>query len=123
MANPIHCCASGDDALDYLFHRGKYADAALAPRPNVILLDLNMPGTDGREVLAEIKQSEHTEIHPRHHPHDVHGLTGRYELLPDGGEQLRQEAGRPGGIHALRPASQGLLVRGGGSSQGGVTRP
>ena len=56
MANPIYCCASGDDALDYLYHRGKYADAALAPRPNLILLDLNMPGTDGREVLAEIKQ-------------------------------------------------------------------
>jgi CheY-like chemotaxis protein len=57
VANPIHCCVSGDDALDYLHRRGKYADAAMAPRPNVILLDLNMPGTDGREVLAELKQS------------------------------------------------------------------
>lgn len=58
MANPIHCCVSGDDALDYLNHRGKYADANLSPRPNLILLDLNMPGTDGREVLSEVKQSE-----------------------------------------------------------------
>lgn len=58
LANPINCCISGDDALDYLFQRAKYADASQAPRPNVILLDLNMPGTDGREVLTEIKQSE-----------------------------------------------------------------
>ncbi len=58
LANPINCCNSGDDALDYLFHRGKYTDASMAPRPNVILLDLNMPGTDGREVLTEIKAAE-----------------------------------------------------------------
>ena len=58
MANPIHCCSNGDEALDYLFQRGKYADAQQAPRPNLILLDLNMPGTDGREVLAEVKKSD-----------------------------------------------------------------
>ena len=64
VANPIHCCVNGDDALDYLFHRGKYSDASLAPRPNIILLDLNMPGTDGREVLAEVKQTEHLQSIP-----------------------------------------------------------
>ena len=58
VANPIYCCASGDEALDYLLQRDKYADPAPAPRPNLILLDLNMPGTDGREVLAEIKKSD-----------------------------------------------------------------
>jgi CheY-like chemotaxis protein len=57
MANPIQCCVNGDDALDYLFQRGKYADQAQFPRPNLVLLDLNMPGTDGREVLAEVKKS------------------------------------------------------------------
>ena len=56
LANPIQCCIDGDDALDYLFQRGKYTDAA--PRPNLILLDLNLPGTDGREVLTEVKKSE-----------------------------------------------------------------
>ena len=45
----------GDEALDYLYRRREYADPALAPRPGVILLDLNLLGTDGREVLAEIK--------------------------------------------------------------------
>ena len=57
MANPIFHCTDGDDALDYLRQRGKY-DAQKAPRPGMILLDLNMPGTDGREVLSEIKADE-----------------------------------------------------------------
>jgi CheY-like chemotaxis protein len=58
MANPIFHCTDGDDALDYLRQQGKYADPASAPRPGMILLDLNMPGTDGREVLAAIKADE-----------------------------------------------------------------
>ncbi|HET6249760.1 MAG TPA: response regulator [Tepidisphaeraceae bacterium] len=53
----ILSCVSGDDALDLLHQRGKYADTAPV-RPAAILLDLNMPGTDGREVLAEIKANE-----------------------------------------------------------------
>jgi len=52
LANPIARCVDGDDALDYLFQRGAYSEA---PRPYMILLDLNMPGTDGREVLEQIK--------------------------------------------------------------------
>ena len=57
LKNPIVRCADGDEALDFLFRRGAHADA---PRPGVILLDLNLPGTDGREVLAEIK--DHPEL-------------------------------------------------------------
>lgn len=56
LGNGVYHCADGDEALDFLHHRGKYADLASAPRPSMILLDLNLPGTDGREVLAEIKQ-------------------------------------------------------------------
>lgn len=58
MANPIFHCTDGDDALDFLRNKGKYADTAKAPRPGMILLDLNMPGTDGREVLSAIKADE-----------------------------------------------------------------
>jgi CheY-like chemotaxis protein len=58
MGNPIYHCQDGDEALDYLYHRGKYKDPAQAPRPGMILLDLNMPGTDGREVLAAIKADD-----------------------------------------------------------------
>lgn len=55
LRNPIFRCSDGEEALDYLFRRGQYAEPGKAPRPGVILLDLNLPGTDGREVLAEIK--------------------------------------------------------------------
>ena len=41
--------------MDYLKHRGRFSDPAQAPRPGLILLDLNMPRKDGREALAEIK--------------------------------------------------------------------
>ena len=55
MVNTLSHCEDGEDALDYLYQRGAYAEPGKAPRPAVILLDLNLPGTDGREVLAEIK--------------------------------------------------------------------
>lgn len=56
LVNPIHHAKSGDDALDYLLRRGPYANRSDVRRPGVILLDLNLPGTDGREVLTVIKQ-------------------------------------------------------------------
>jgi CheY-like chemotaxis protein len=60
----IYRCTSGDDALDFLRQMGSYTDAAAAPRPSMILLDLNLPGTDGREVLEEIKQDELLRVIP-----------------------------------------------------------
>ena len=59
LKNPLVRCEDGDQALDYLYRRGEYADPARSPRPGVILLDLNLPGTDGRQVLNEIKRDEH----------------------------------------------------------------
>lgn len=53
----IYRCTHGDDALDFLYGREKYADVN-AKRPSVILLDLNLPGTDGREVLEAIKTNK-----------------------------------------------------------------
>ena len=58
VANPIYRCTDGDEALDFLYHSGDYVDSRKAPRPSIILLDLNLPGTDGREVLEQIKQDE-----------------------------------------------------------------
>lgn len=58
LSNPIARCEDGGEALDYLFRRGKFANPADAPRPGLILLDLNMPGKDGWAVLREVKNSK-----------------------------------------------------------------
>lgn len=55
LANDLRFVVDGEDLMDYLRQRGKYTDAAGAPRPGIILLDLNMPRKDGREALSEIK--------------------------------------------------------------------
>jgi len=54
LANPIATVEDGQDLLDYLYHRGRYAETQ-PPRPGIILLDLNMPRMDGREALEVIK--------------------------------------------------------------------
>jgi CheY-like chemotaxis protein len=60
---PVLRCADGDEALDFLRGRGKYADAD-TPAPALVLLDLNLPGTDGRAVLSEIKSDEELRCLP-----------------------------------------------------------
>ena len=47
--------ADGEDALDYLFSRGKFQNPGQSPRPNLILLDLRLPKVDGLEVLKIVK--------------------------------------------------------------------
>ncbi len=64
LKNPIYRCVDGDEALEFLHRRGRYAEPDKAPRPGVILLDLNLPGTDGREVLAEIKKDPNLQKIP-----------------------------------------------------------
>lgn len=55
IANHLYIVENGEELMDYLKHRGKYSDPAKAPRPGLILLDLNMPRMDGREALRAIK--------------------------------------------------------------------
>jgi CheY-like chemotaxis protein len=64
LVNAIHRCEDGEEALDYLHRRGAYADPAKAPRPALVMLDLNLPGTDGRQVLDDIKTTEHLKKTP-----------------------------------------------------------
>jgi CheY-like chemotaxis protein len=59
LANEMRFAVDGQDLMDYLRREGRYTDPLLdAPRPGIILLDLNMPKKDGREALAEIKADE-----------------------------------------------------------------
>lgn len=55
VGNVLHVVRDGLEALEYLYRRGEYADAK---RPDLILLDLNLPRYDGRQVLEEIKNDE-----------------------------------------------------------------
>jgi CheY-like chemotaxis protein len=55
VLNDLRFVEDGEELMDYLTRTGKYADENAAPRPGLILLDLNMPKKDGREALKEIK--------------------------------------------------------------------
>lgn len=51
----LRLVSDGDEALEYLYHRGRYRDRFVSPRPDLILLDLNMPRFSGRQVAKTIK--------------------------------------------------------------------
>ena len=58
LANDLRFVEDGEELMEYLKRRGKYADPVASPRPGLILLDLNMPKKDGREALKELKAAE-----------------------------------------------------------------
>ena len=55
LSNDLRFVSDGEELLDYLLQRGRYAPPVEAPTPGLVLLDLNMPRKDGREALGEIK--------------------------------------------------------------------
>ncbi len=55
MVADLRFVCDGEQLLDYLRHRGVHSDPRLAPRPGLVLLDLNMPRVDGREALRVIR--------------------------------------------------------------------
>ncbi|HVZ14365.1 MAG TPA: response regulator [Bauldia sp.] len=61
IANNLNAVMDGQSAIDYLERRGRHADAV---RPDLILLDLNLPGIDGRSVLKHVKESPTLKVIP-----------------------------------------------------------
>jgi CheY-like chemotaxis protein len=55
IRNDLRIVEDGEEALAYLHRRGKYKDPATSPRPDLLLLDLNLPRVDGREVLERVR--------------------------------------------------------------------
>lgn len=64
IINALLHLQDGEDALDYIFATGKYADRNMGDIPKIILLDLKMPKIDGLEVLTKIKSDQRTKIIP-----------------------------------------------------------
>ncbi|WP_036483778.1 response regulator [Myxosarcina sp. GI1] len=100
VSSPIYRCEDGEEALEFLYHQGEYEDATLSPRPSLIILDLNLPGTNGREVLAELKQDNTLKSIPviifstSSNPKDInacyhYGISG-YIVKPMGTNRLNE---------------------------------
>ena len=61
MNNNLYVVGDGEEALEFLYKKGKYSDA---PRPDLVILDLNLPKKDGREVLGDIKADDNLKRIP-----------------------------------------------------------
>ncbi|HCM27385.1 MAG: two-component system response regulator [Treponema sp. GWB1_62_6] len=64
LANNLVHVSDGEEALDFIFARGKFADRNIADRPKMVLLDLKLPKIDGMEVLKAVKSDPRTALIP-----------------------------------------------------------
>lgn len=100
VAIPVHRCVNGEQALAFLYRTGIYSNCQEAPRPGLIVLDLNLPGIDGRQVLRQIKQDSKLQAIPvvvfttSNNPKDVQDCyqygVNKYIVKPIDFSQLKQ---------------------------------
>lgn len=64
LANSIQLVTDGEEALDFLFCRGRFSSRSFEEAPHVVLLDLKLPKVDGLQVLRELKQDSRTKAIP-----------------------------------------------------------
>lgn len=64
IRNDLRVVEDGEEALAYLYRRGKYKDPATSPRPDLLLLDLNLPRVDGRQVLEKVRSDSNLRPMP-----------------------------------------------------------
>ena len=76
LVHELRFVGDGRELLDYLYNEGDFSDLEKYPRPNLILLDLNMPRIDGREALAIIKSDPRLQEYPHTYPHHIQGGAG-----------------------------------------------
>ena len=88
VINPITFLRDGEELMDYLLRRGKYANEDSAPRPCFILLDLNMPRMDGRRALELLKADPEFEENTGGGADDFPGGGGYCPQLQPGGQFL-----------------------------------
>ncbi|BAY15528.1 response regulator receiver protein [Nostoc sp. HK-01] len=101
MKISIQRCVNGEQALAFLYRTGNYRDREISLMPGLIVLDLNLPGTDGREVLRQIKQDDHLKIVPvvvfttSNNPKDIEDCyrygVNSYIVKPINFEQLKRD--------------------------------
>ena len=64
IRNQLRFVDDGDELMDYLLHRGRYSEAGSAPRPGLILLDMNIPNQNGQKIVEEIKENDQLRFIP-----------------------------------------------------------
>src|SRR3990172_7291505 len=64
LANRVKVLFDGEEAVNYIFRRGKYSDCGICESPSLILLDLKLPKIDGLEILRRIRSDERTKAIP-----------------------------------------------------------
>ena len=110
LSTHLNVVSDGEQALAFLRQEGIYESA---PRPKLVLLDLNLPRKDGREVLEELKADHDALPHPRDRAHHVRGAERHHARLRAAGELLHHEAARPRRVLRGRAVDRGLLARDG----------
>ena len=97
----------GEEGLLLLRRKGRYQNA---PQPDLILLDLNLPTIDGREVLAEIKSRPRPPPHTGHHTDELSGRERHPPNLRPSRQRIRRQATGPRQVHGGHEGRGGVLA-------------
>ena len=93
LANRVFVVRDGEEALDFLFCTGPYAERSFNHPPKLVLLDLKLPKVDGMQVSKRVKRDERTRSHPGCPDDFLEGRTRSGNRLQPRGQQLSAEAG------------------------------